>query len=211
MDVNLLEESTLGLFMEDSSMSEEIKQTIQQLAHAAMQNQKIELSDVLKVIKQDSIQEAEEALLVSEELRAEREQANAQAQEKAKADMQQKAQDWEREKIQIEHDNTIAEIDAKGNWDIQKQAMLSMGFDPNKDQDEDGVPDVLEVARYGVDAEMYSINGVESILSGLNKAPDQPVTLNEFLTQLDWYDQYSSTKFSNLWPNEYQLITQHLT
>jgi radical SAM protein with 4Fe4S-binding SPASM domain len=64
--------------------------------------------------------------------------------------------------------------------------------------------------EYGVDAEMYSINGVESIISGLDKAPDRPVTLNEFQTQLDWYDQYSPTKFSNLWPNEYQLITQHL-
>jgi radical SAM protein with 4Fe4S-binding SPASM domain len=64
--------------------------------------------------------------------------------------------------------------------------------------------------EYGVDAEMYSINGVESIMSGLDKAPDRPVTLNEFQTQLDWYDQYSPTKFSNRWPNEYQLITQHL-
>jgi hypothetical protein len=140
--------------MEDSSMSEEIKQTIQQLAHAAMQNQKIELSDVLKVIKQDSIQEAEEALLVSEELRAKREQENAQAQSKAQAEAQQKQIDWEKEKMSIEHSNTIAEIDAKGNWDIQKQAMLSMGFDPNKDVDDDGVPDVLEVARHGVDAEI---------------------------------------------------------
>ena len=154
MDINLLDESTLGLFMEDSSMSEEIKQTIQQLAHAAMQNQKIELSDVLKVIKQDSIQEAEEALLVSEELRAEREQANAQAQEKAKADMQQKQIDWEKEKMAQEHSNNLEEIDAKGNWDIQKQAMLSMGFDPNKDQDNDGVPDVLEVAKHGVNAQI---------------------------------------------------------
>jgi hypothetical protein len=119
-----------------------------------MQNQKIELSDVLKVIKQDSIQEAEEALLVSEELRAEREQANAQAQEKAKADMQQKQIDWEKEKMAQEHANSLEEIDAKGNWDIQKQAMLSMGFDPNKDQDNDGVPDVLEVAKHGVDAEI---------------------------------------------------------
>jgi hypothetical protein len=154
MDINLLNESTLGLFMEDSSMSEEIKQTIQQLAHAAMQNQKIELSDVLKVIKQDSIQEAEEALLVSEELRAKRDQESAQASEKARAEAEQKARDWEKEKITMEHENTLAEIDAKGNWDIQKQAMLSMGFDPNKDVDDDGVPDVLEVARYGVDAEI---------------------------------------------------------
>lgn len=154
MDVNLLNESTLGLFMEDSSMSEEIKQTIQQLAHAAMQNQKIELSDVLKVIKQDSIQEAEEALLVSEELRAEREQAQQQSQQKAAAEAQQKQIDWEKEKMAMEHQNNMEEIDAKGNWDIQKQAMLSIGFDPNKDVDNDGVPDVLEVARHGVDAEI---------------------------------------------------------
>lgn len=154
MDVNLLNESTLGLFMEDSSMSEEVKQTIQQLAHAAMQNQKIELSDVLKVIKQDSIQEAEEALLVSEELRSKREQENAQAQEKARAEMQQKQIDWEKEKMSIEHANNLEEINTKGNWDIQKQTILSMGFDVNKDIDDDGVPDILEIARQGVDAEI---------------------------------------------------------
>ena len=57
-------------------------------------------------------------------------------------------------KIATLHANTLEEIDAKGNWDIQKQAMLSMGFDPNKDQDNDGTPDVLEVAKYGVDAEI---------------------------------------------------------
>ena len=45
-------------------------------------------------------------------------------------------------------------IEAKGKLDIQKQAMLSMGFDVNKDQDNDGTPDVLEVAKYGVDAEI---------------------------------------------------------
>lgn len=154
MDINLLDESTLGLFMEDSSMSEEIKQTIQQLAHAAMQNQKIELSDVLKVIKQDSIQEAEEALLVSEELRAEREQANAQAQEKAKADMQQKQLDHEKEAWQHEADMIVLKEEENRKTEIQKQAILSMGFDPNKDQDNDGIPDVLELAKHGVNAQI---------------------------------------------------------
>lgn len=154
MDINLLDESTLGLFMEDSSMSEEIKQTIQQLAHAAMQNQKIELSDVLKVIKQDSIQEAEEALLVSEELRAEREQAQAQAQEKAKAELAAKQQEHEKEQWAHEADMIILKEEERRKTEIQKQAMLSMGFDPNKDQDNDGVPDVLEVAKHGVDAEI---------------------------------------------------------
>ena len=154
MDVNLLDESTLGLFMEDSSMSEEIKQTIQQLAHAAMQNQKIELSDVLKVIKQDSIQEAEEALLVSEELRSERDQAAAQAQEKAKVEMMAKQQEHEKEGWQHEADMIILKATEERKTKVQVQAMLSMGFDPNKDQDNDGVPDVLEVAKHGVDAEI---------------------------------------------------------
>jgi hypothetical protein len=140
--------------MEDSSMSEEIKQTIQQLAHAAMQNQKIELSDVLKVIKQDSIQEAEEALLVSEELRSSRDQANAQAQEKAKADMQQKQLEHEEKQWSHEADMIVLKEEERRKTEIQKQAMLSMGFDPNKDQDNDGIPDVLEVAKHGVDAEI---------------------------------------------------------
>jgi hypothetical protein len=154
MDINLLDESTLGLFMEDSSMSEEIKQTIQQLAHAAMQNQKIELSDVLKVIKQDSIQEAEEALLVSEELRESRLQAQAQAQEKAQADLAARQQEHEKEKWAHEADMIILKEEENRKTQIQKQAMLSMGFDPNKDQDSDGIPDVLEVAKHGVDAEI---------------------------------------------------------
>jgi hypothetical protein len=37
---------------------------------------------------------------------------------------------------------------------IQQQTILSMGFDPNKDQDEDGVPDILEVAKNGIDAQI---------------------------------------------------------
>ena len=154
LDINLLDESTLGLFMEDSSMSEEIKQTIQQLAHAAMQNQKIELSDVLKVIKQDSIQEAEEALLVSEEIRMERDQQNQQAQDKAKAEAQQKELDFKREEWNHEKEVIILKEEERRKTEIQKQAMLSMGFDTNKDQDNDGIPDVLEVAKHGVDAEI---------------------------------------------------------
>ena len=154
LDINLLEESTLGLFMEDSSMSEEIKQTIQQLAHAAMQNQKIELSDVLKVIKQDSIQEAEEALLVSEEIRMERDQANAEAENKAKADLQAKAEEQEQKKWTHEKEIIVLKETERRKTEIQKQTILSLGFNEEKDFDGDGVPDILEIARDGVNAEV---------------------------------------------------------
>jgi hypothetical protein len=117
-----------------------------------MQNQKIELSDVLKVIKQDSIQEAEEALLVSEELRENRVQAQNQAAEKAKADFQQKEIEFKKEEWAHEGEMIVLKEEERRKTEIQKQTILSMGFDINKDQDSDGVPDVLEVAKHGVDA-----------------------------------------------------------
>jgi organic radical activating enzyme len=64
--------------------------------------------------------------------------------------------------------------------------------------------------EFGVDAELYSITGIESIVAGLGNNPDQTVSLNEFLDQVTWYDQYSKTKFADLWAKEYKLITQHL-
>ena len=53
-----------------------------------------------------------------------------------------------------EHQYTMAEIDLKGEKDIQKQLILSMGFNEDKDIDKDGMPDVLEVARFNVDADI---------------------------------------------------------
>lgn len=154
LDIDLLDASTLGLFMEDSSMSESIKQSLEQLTHAAMQNQKIELSDVLKVLKQDSIQEAEEALLVSEENRQKRDQQAAQAADKAKADSEERARAHQKEEWEHDKSMVVLKETERRKTEIQKQAMLSMGFDPNKDQDNDGVPDVLEVAKHGVNAQI---------------------------------------------------------
>lgn len=152
VDANMLNSSTLGLFMEDSSMSEEIKQTITQLAHAAMQNQKIELSDVLKVIRQDSIQEAEEALLSAEEVRVEKEQDIQKKQNEFESEEAQKVRDHEEQKHEWDKELITLKEEERRETEIQKQAIFSTGFDPNKDEDNDGTPDVLEIARDGVNA-----------------------------------------------------------
>lgn len=154
IDNDLLESSEYGLFVSNTSKSDEVLQTVQQLAHAALQNQKIELSDVIKVFRSDSLQEAEEFLIVAEETTQERLQALQQQQAKAQAEENEKMRAWEKEKMSIEHTNKMEEIDAKGEIDLQKQAMLSMGFNEDKDLDRDGVPDILEVLKFGKDAEI---------------------------------------------------------
>jgi hypothetical protein len=154
MDYELLDNSTYGIFVSNSMKSHEALQMVQQLSHAALQNQTAELSDVLKIMRSDSIQEAEELLQAAESTRREREESMQQQQSQAQAEAQQKALQAEDAKMDKKHAHTMEEIRAKGEIDLQKQAMLSLGFNEDKDLDRDGMPDILEVYKAGQDAEI---------------------------------------------------------
>lgn len=154
IDKGLLDNSSYGLFVSNTMKAYESMELVKQLSHAAMQNQLIELSDVLTVSNSNSIQEAQEMLKVAETERKERESQMQQQQLQAQQEMAKAQQDWEREKMDIEHSNTLEEIELKGKIDLQKQAMLSVGFNEDKDLDKDGMPDVLEIYKAGVDAQI---------------------------------------------------------
>jgi hypothetical protein len=153
---DLLDNSTYGIFVSNSSKAYDAKELVQQLAQAALQNQRADLSDVIKVVRSESVQEAEELLLASEQRKTE----EAQAIEKSKMQQQQQLEankqamiekGWEHEKEMI-----VLKEEERRKTEIQKQAMFSLGFDENKDRDEDGVPDVLEVAKHGLNAEIQN-------------------------------------------------------
>src|SRR6187402_198258 len=154
MDYDLLDNSTYGIFVSNSMKSNEALQMVQQLSHAALQNQQVELSDVIKIMSSESIQEAEELLETAENNRREQTQREQSQTLEAQAQEQEKVRQWEREKLEIEHENTMEEIDAKGVIDLQKQTILSLGFNEDKDLDKDGTPDILEVYKVGVDADI---------------------------------------------------------
>ena len=75
-------------------------QEIKGLAHAAMQNQMAELSDIVSIINEKDSQEAEEVLRASETKMQEREERSAQAQREAEEKM---AQDARKEK-ELDHE-----------------------------------------------------------------------------------------------------------
>lgn len=154
VDQELLANSTIGIFVTNSAKAEESKELIRQLAHAAMQNDKVELSDVLKVIREDSTQEAEEILRAGEEKKTEQAQKAAQAQQIAQKEALQAQADIK----ETEHKNRLEEITLKEKLqkerELQKQAMMSMGFNEDKDMDDDGVPDILELYKNGADTEI---------------------------------------------------------
>ena len=154
VDNELLQNSTVGLFVSDSARAEEARQVMKDLAHAAMQNQKIEMSDMISIIRQEGVQEAEEALKVSETSRQDREQKMQSSQSEALAAENEKQ--FQR-KIELDnnvHENKMEELVLKGKQDIHKQMILSAGFNENKDTDGDGELDVLELARDGLNADI---------------------------------------------------------
>jgi hypothetical protein len=154
IDHELLSNSTIGIFVTNAAKAEESKELIRQLAHAAMQNDKADLSDVISVIRQESTQEAEEILRASETKRVEREEKAQQQQAQMAKEAQQAAADLEEKRHQNDLEKITLQEKLKTEREIQKQTILSLGFNENKDMDDDGVPDILEVAKHGVDVEI---------------------------------------------------------
>lgn len=154
LDVGLLDNSTLGLFVSNSTKAEEAMQTIRQLSHAAMQNQKAELSDILSVIRQEGIVEAEETLKVAEKNRKEEEQANQERLGKQQQELEQLKQKGEQQKHENEKEIVVLKEAERRKTVIAQSALTGMSFNPDSDNDNDGENDFLEIARDGLDAEI---------------------------------------------------------
>jgi len=162
-DPELLAESSYGLFVSDNSKAFELKETINQLAHAAMQNQMIDMSQVIDILNTEDLLVAKEKLEESERIKSNQKQQEQKSQQEHEArlleeqkKLEKERQDFELVKIRTTGEEERKNITLKGQFDLQKQAMLSIGFDINKDVDNDGTPDVLEVYKAGVDAKVQA-------------------------------------------------------
>ena len=119
-----------------------------------MQNQKAELSDVLSILRKDSIVEIEETLKVSEQNRKEIEANQQQAQQQAQKEQQEMITQLRREEMQHEKELAILKEEEKRETEIVKAALVGMSYNPEADTDGDGVNDFLEIAKHGLDAEV---------------------------------------------------------
>jgi hypothetical protein len=129
----------------------DVKQDVRLFANAAIQNQMLEMSDAIKVLRAESIPEAEEFLMVGEE-----------KMQKRKMDIEERKISGQKELMAMEEENKkadherakeliILKEEENRKTEIQKQVILAMGFNEDKDIDNDNIPDVLEVATKGVE------------------------------------------------------------
>jgi hypothetical protein len=154
IDAELLDNSSYGIFISNSSKAHEVKELVSQLAHAAMQSQKIDLSDVVKVIRAEGVQEAEEMLETSEAKKREEMEKSQMQQLEKQQEMQQQTLAHEKEVMAYNRETEMMKEKEKTNREVQKQTIMSLGFAMDKDADNDGEIDVIEVAREGVNADL---------------------------------------------------------
>jgi hypothetical protein len=147
LDSELLSNSTYGLFIADTSKNAELKDTIKQLSLAAMQNQTINFSTVIKLLKQDNITEAQEMLESAEREKQEYEQQLKQQEQ----EMMMKVEEMKKQAAQEQHQYNLEEITVKEEerrkTELAKTALLGASYNPDKDKDNDGQNDYMELSR----------------------------------------------------------------
>jgi hypothetical protein len=153
-DFNLLENSTLGLFISNSGEVQRMKDTLLQLSQVALQNQQATYKDIISIMKEPSISEAENILEKSQKESYEREmnkmqqeQNNAKELEKIKEDAANKQHEREKELIVLKESE-------RRETEIQKISLVGASYNPELDRDNDGENDFIEIARKGLETEI---------------------------------------------------------
>jgi radical SAM protein with 4Fe4S-binding SPASM domain len=81
-----------------------------------------------------------------------------------------------------------------------------------KQQAKDSLILAAELHRNSInpnDVDLYPLNGVDEIIAGLDKKVD-PISLQTFQDKINWYDQWGTLSFSDLWPDLSKSIIEKL-
>jgi hypothetical protein len=161
LDGELLDLSTLGIYIANSRKSMELKELAKELSHAAMQNQMIDFSDMLRIYSSDSAKETEELMKIAETRK------HKQAQ-----DIEKQKQEFETNKMKMIEEskdrdvtraikiNTVKEQERRVT-EIQKQTILAAGFNDDKDMNDNGVPDTIDLMKYALNKEKLEFEKVK--------------------------------------------------
>jgi hypothetical protein len=120
LDGEMFADSDYNVFPTNANRDKLLKMKLESLAPAAMQQDKANFSDMVKLFKTNSMAEFEATLIKGEEAKMQREQ-EAQAQQSEIAQMNVEAQ---REQAELDHRREVEKINLKGEWDMRKASHL---------------------------------------------------------------------------------------
>lgn len=154
LDQDYLENTSLGIFTQDTALDFAKLNEIKVVANNALHSGKLEMEDYVSLYSVKTITEAEENLKLGKQRREKREDEVQQMQhqhimeqtEKTKQDaieLQTLAHEQKMEQIRLQ-----GEIDlTKAQMELNRQIIYTSGFDQEKDRNENKIPDYVEMAR----------------------------------------------------------------
>ena len=143
-----------GVFIGDAGKDDSLKGVIQQMSQAALQSGTINMLDVIKVLKSDTLTEAEHILERGIETMQKQQQAvqqQAMQQQQAEAEAKQAEQQFDMQKIQMDVDGKVkvAEINAQARIEAQEIASQA-------DRDMDDVREKNKLRSKIIDGDLES-------------------------------------------------------
>lgn len=147
IDGTEFDDTNYNVFVTDSIKDNAIKQKIEGLAQLAIQQEKVNLSDVINIFKADSISELESRIVASENQFLANQQEQIQRQQEADAAAAEAMRQWEREKVQGE--NIQKQLDRENKLEIA--IIQALGYAQDTDVDGDGMPDVIEQGKLALE------------------------------------------------------------
>jgi hypothetical protein len=154
IDGELFNEAEYGIFISDSQKSARVKQSIEELAQVAMQQQQADLFDIVSILETDSIATAKQVLRKSKQKAQEREDEVSKQQSEAQQAAEQKAIQMAREDREDKqaHEKELKEMDVEiKKAEMQNKITLkeidSFKFAQDQDINNNQVPDQLEIER----------------------------------------------------------------
>ena len=141
--------ASYGIFVSNSGRDQELFMTLRQLAHAALQNQTAELSDVIKMFSTNSTAELKVLLEKAEA----KKQEQVQQQQNAQLETQKgiAAEQEETKRMEIEMDKY--KIDQDNQTRVSVAEINSFRGQMDQDINNNRIPDQLEIARLRDEAE----------------------------------------------------------
>jgi hypothetical protein len=139
----MLSDSEFEVFVTDSMQTAKIKDKLEQLAQAALSADKLNFSEIIKVLQSDSVAEIADTVRAGEQDKYQRDAAAQEAQNKQ---MQAKIEaDAADKQAQREFEANQNQLDRDA--DIQRETIKALGQAENTDANANGVPDVLEQSK----------------------------------------------------------------
>lgn len=154
VDGNEFNNSDYGVFVSNTSRDQSTLETAKQLLQAALQNDKLQLSDAISVLNSTSVADIKAVLKNSEQEAAQRqaqegERQSQMQQQQIEAQQQQLQFTQEFEKEKLDRDDYNKEQDRQVK--IQVAEIGALSFSKDTDADNDGVPDVIETSKLALE------------------------------------------------------------